>query len=55
MGAKIMPISQMKKLRQRATKHLVQGHKVIKWHSWDPMPGHMISAVRFFTCMPDIG
>lgn len=54
-GAIIMPISQMKKPKQRTTEHLVQDHEACKWHSWDPKSGHVTPAVRFFISMPDAG
>lgn len=44
-----------KKLRQRTIKHLAQGHKASKWHSWDLKPGHLTLAARIFTCMLDVG
>lgn len=50
-SVRIMPISQMNKWKQKTTKHLVQRHKTSKWHNWDPTPGHLTQAARFFTSM----
>lgn len=37
-----MPLSQIRILRQAATKHFAQGHEASEWHSWGPTPGHLI-------------